>query len=64
MPLDELRRIEIAIELDKGVSHEELARKFTTSAAELKEIENLLRKKIYLRNTKFIVRRSLKQTEA
>ena len=45
MPLDELRRIEIAIELDKGVSHEELARKFTTSAAELKEIENLLRKK-------------------
>jgi hypothetical protein len=45
MPLDELRRIEIAIELDKGVSHEELARKFTISAAELKEIENLLRKK-------------------
>ena len=25
MPLDELQRIEIAIELDKGVSHEELA---------------------------------------
>jgi len=45
MPLDELQRIEIAIELDKGVSHEELAHKFSTSASELKEIENLLRKK-------------------
>jgi uncharacterized protein (DUF433 family) len=45
MPLDEQRRIEIAIELDKGVSHEELERKFITSTVELKEIENLLRKK-------------------
>ena len=45
MPLDELQRIEIAIELDKGVSYEELARKFSASAAELKEIENLLLKK-------------------
>ena len=45
MPLDELQRIEIAIELDKGVSHEELAHKFTTSASELKEIEHLPRKK-------------------
>ena len=42
MPLDELQRIEIAIELDKGVSHEELVRKFSTSTSELKVIENLL----------------------
>ena len=45
MPLDELQRIEIAIELDKGVSYEELARKFSASASELKDIENLLLKK-------------------
>ena len=42
MPLDELQRIEIAIELDKGVSYEELASKFSTSKSELKGIENLL----------------------
>ena len=45
MPLDELQRIEIAIELDKGVSYAELARKFLASESELKHIENLLRKK-------------------
>ena len=45
MPLDELQRIEIAIELDKGVSYEELARKFSASASDLKVIENLLLKK-------------------
>ncbi len=45
MPLDELQRIEIAIELDKGVSHEELVSKFSTSKSELKGIENLLRNK-------------------
>ncbi len=45
MPLDELQRIEIAIELDKGVSHEELVGKFSTSKSELKGIENLLRNK-------------------
>ena len=42
MPLDELQRIEIAIELDKGVSHEELARKFSTSVSELKNITKLI----------------------
>ena len=42
MPLDELQRIEIAIELDKGVSHEELARKFSTSVSELKNIAKLI----------------------
>lgn len=42
MPLDELQRIEIAIELDKGVSHEELARKFSTSVFELKNIAKLI----------------------
>ena len=41
MPLDELQRIEIAIELDKGVSHKELVSKFSTSMSELKGIENL-----------------------
>ena len=42
MPLDELQRIEIAIELDKGVSPEELARKFSTSISELKNIAKLI----------------------
>ena len=42
MPLDELQRIEIAIELDKGVSHEELARKFSISVSELKNIAKLI----------------------
>ena len=42
MPLDELQRVEIAIELDKGVSHEELARKFSTSVSELKNIAKLI----------------------
>ena len=45
MPFDELQRIEIAIELDKGVSHEELARKFSTSVFELKNIAKLIREK-------------------
>ena len=45
MPLDELQRIEIAIELDKGVSHEELARKFSTSVSELKNIAKLILEK-------------------
>ena len=45
MPLDELQRIEIAIELDKGVSHKELVSKFSTSMSELKGIENLFCKK-------------------
>mgnify|MGYP000492307445 CR=1 FL=1 len=42
MPLDELQRIEIAIELDKGVSYEELARKFSISVSELKNIAKLI----------------------
>ena len=42
MPLDELQRIEIAIELDKGVSHEELARKFSISVFELNNIAKLI----------------------
>ena len=45
MPLDELQRIEIAIELDKGVSHQELARKFSISESELKNIANLILEK-------------------
>ncbi len=52
MPLDELQRIEIAIELDKGVSHEELASKFSTSKSELKGIENLLLNKDTLSKNK------------
>ena len=53
MPLDELQRIEIAIELDKGVSYEELVRKFSASASELKDIENLLLKKDVPSKNKF-----------
>ena len=45
MPLDELQRIEIAIELDKGVSHQELARKFAISVSELKNIAKLVLEK-------------------
>lgn len=45
MPLDELQRIEIAIELDKGVSHQELARKFSISESELKNIAKLILEK-------------------
>ena len=45
MPLDELQRIEIAIELDKGVSHQELARKFSISVSELKNIAKLILEK-------------------
>ena len=58
MPLDELQRIEIAIELDKGVSYAELARKFLASESELKHIENLLRKKD--ESSKHIVHRKKK----
>ena len=45
MPLDELQRVEIVIELDKGVCPEELQHKFSISASDLKDIEKLLHHK-------------------
>ena len=53
MPLDELQRIEIAIELDKGVSHEKLARKFSISVSELKNIAKLVLEKDVSSKQKF-----------
>ena len=64
MPLDELQRIEIAIELDKGVSHEELARKFSISVSELKNIAKLILEKDVSSKQKVQVKGSLNQTEA